>query len=391
MGLGGRLARAGGELSHRITVRPLERGELTANIDGFVDVARDVAGEYWSAEHFLRELPDKWVLSLAVWEGESPVGYAIISRKSTATAHLHHFMVSATQRGKGLGAKLLDAAMSRCRKQGFADLTLKVARGSADAHRFYRRHGFDNVSIDGDYQVMRRKLTTTVAIHQPNYAPWLGYFAKMASANVFVFLNDVQYSKNGYINRVQIDARGIAKWLTVPVSYDFGNSIDCVQVADSQWRRAHLDTLKTHYGDAPAFAEIFSWLCDIYGRLPQDNLADLNRGLIQALAGRLELACSFRLASKFKTADLSGDDRLIAIAKAIDPAVIYLSGKGGASYQNHEKFARAGLRLTYSEFTHPVYDQGHESFIAGLSVLDALFRVGFERTSRLIAQVAVSE
>ena len=78
-----------------------------------------------------------------------------------------------------------------------------------------------------------------VAIHQPNYAPWLGYFAKMARADVFVFLDDVQYTKNSYINRVQIDAGGTARWLTVPVSFSFRDPINRVRAANENWPRAH--------------------------------------------------------------------------------------------------------------------------------------------------------
>lgn len=229
-----------------------------------------------------------------------------------------------------------------------------------------------------------------VAIHQPNYAPWLGYFAKMAQADVFVFLDDAQYSKNGYINRVQIDAHGQPRWLTVPVSYEFGEPIDRVSIADADWRRAHLDALKTHYAGAPHFAEIWKWLRDIYAGLPQDNLAGNNRALIEAIAARIGLVCTYRRASEFDTAGTSGDDRLIAIAKAIHPAAIYLSGKGGAQYQDPQKFSLAGVELRYSAFSHPQYDQGHVGFVPGLSVFDALFCVGFERTARLLTPMTVS-
>jgi hypothetical protein len=223
-----------------------------------------------------------------------------------------------------------------------------------------------------------------VAIHQPNYAPWLGYFAKIARADVFVFLDDVQYSKNSYINRVQIDARGKPRWLTVPVSYQFGEPISRVHAADAEWRERHLDLLQSYYADARALGETLGLLRDAFAGLPRDNLAVSNQALIEALADRLGLRPRFIRSSALSSRAGRGDDRLIALLRALGPNVTYLSGKGGANYQDAEKFASAGIKLIYSEFKHPSYCQGHD-FLPGLSVLDALFRLGIERTAALFA------
>jgi hypothetical protein len=221
-----------------------------------------------------------------------------------------------------------------------------------------------------------------VAIHQPNYAPWLGYFAKLARADVFVFLDDAQYSKNSYINRVQIDARGKPRWLTVPVQYQFGNPINRVQAAEADWRQTHLELLRTYYADARAREETSRLLRDVFAHLPISNIADSNQALIEALAGSLGLRQRFVRSSELVSGTERGDDRLIALLRAFGPNVTYLSGKGGANYQNPEKFSAAGIKLIYSDFVHPSYDQGHE-FLPGLSIFDALFRLGVERTAAL--------
>ena len=229
-----------------------------------------------------------------------------------------------------------------------------------------------------------------VAIHQPNYAPWLGYFAKMARADVFVFLDDVQYTKNSYINRVQIDAGGTARWLTVPVSFSFGDPINRVRAANENWPRAHCDTLRTHYAGAPAFKAVWPWVVECYSALPAGDLAASNIALIVALAAKLGIGADLRKSSALDTSKAKGDDRLIAIVKSCGSGAAYLSGRGGDKYQDPEKFAQAGIDLSYSDFSHPVYEQGHADFVSGLSILDALFRLGWERTAGLVARAAVA-
>lgn len=223
-----------------------------------------------------------------------------------------------------------------------------------------------------------------VAIHQPNYAPWLGYFAKIAAADVFIFLDDVQFSKNSYINRVQIDAGGKPRWLTVPVSYSFGDPINRVVAGDADWRKAHLDALKTYYRNASDFPRVWSWLCATFANLPRNNIAETNAALIERIAAALGLRCRFYRSSEFQIEGAKGDDRLIALATRFGPGATYISGKGGANYQSPEKFAAAGIVLEYNSFSPSPYDQGHPEFLPGLSVLDALFRLGSERTAGLL-------
>ncbi|MCW5771386.1 MAG: WbqC family protein [Rhodospirillaceae bacterium] len=226
-----------------------------------------------------------------------------------------------------------------------------------------------------------------VAIHQPNYVPWLGYFFKIERADVFVLLDDAQYSKNSYINRVGVDAGGVARWLTVPVSYSFGDPINRVRAADPAWTRSHCDTLRALYSRAPAFKSVWPWVSKHYAKLPGESLASSNRMLLESIAAELGLASRYRLASELGFADIKGDARLVELVRACG-GLAYLSGRGGANYQDPERFAEAGIRLVYSDFAHPIYDQGHGNFLPGLSVFDALFRLGWEGTAKLIRRTA---
>ncbi len=225
-----------------------------------------------------------------------------------------------------------------------------------------------------------------VAIHQPNYLPWLGYFHKIARAEVFIFLDDVQFSKNSLTNRVRILGGDGSRWLTVPVSAHLGDRIDEVRPAREDWAARHVDTLGTFYRHAPFFGEIMPVLRDMLGAAATGTLAQINRRLVEGLARRLGLRCAFRASSEFETGQATGDDRLIRLVESVAPGGCYLSGRGGAGYQDPAKFAAAGLELRYTDFVHPAYEQPGTNFVAGLSIVDALFNIGWERTAALLAE-----
>lgn len=226
---------------------------------------------------------------------------------------------------------------------------------------------------------------TIVAIHQPNYLPWLGYFYKIRCADIFIFLDDAQYSKNSFTNRVRVLNKEKARWLTLPVSFNFGDPIDMVTVAVRDWPKKHLDSLRGFYGRAPYFRDVWPDFEALYDGLEQDYLANINIHLIRAIAERLDLQCRFVMASSLDTAQATGDDRLIALTNLLAPGGCYLSGAGGANYQDTAKFETVGLRLEYQDFKHPQYEQQTTAFIAGLSVVDAVFNLGWRKTAELLA------
>jgi len=226
-----------------------------------------------------------------------------------------------------------------------------------------------------------------VAIHQPNYFPWLGFFDKIAVADAFIFLDDVQFSKNSYTNRVQILGDGKPKWITVPVSYKFGNQIRSVHPGSEGWIRSHLDKIRASYGSAPAFSETWDWVQSAFHGVSMDaDIASTNRTLVEAIALHLGLECQFTAASEQALTGLVGDDRIISLVQGIDPKATYLSGSGGANYQDDSKFSAAKIPLKYSNFRHPRYEQEIADFTPGLSILDALFHLGSEKTTALLTK-----
>ena len=221
----------------------------------------------------------------------------------------------------------------------------------------------------------------TVAIHQPNYLPWLGYFYKISQSDAFVFLDDVQCSKNSFTNRVKILRDGEARWLTQPVSYNFGNTIMAVSIARADWKTAHLDSLKGAYKAAPAFNAVWPDIEAIYDELDGGDLAAVNMNVIQNFCRHLGIVSDIHRSSAIDGQDLSSDDRLIHLVNKIAPCGCYLSGKGGSGYQDPEKFQDAGIKLRYTDFSPIKYPQCSQTFISGLSTIDAVFHLGWQKTA----------
>ncbi len=220
-----------------------------------------------------------------------------------------------------------------------------------------------------------------VAIHQPQYLPWLGYFDKMDQADVFVFLDTVQYKKNEWQNRNRIKTPTGWQWLTVPVHVHFPQTILETRIdASAPWRRKHLQALQVHYGKAPFFSRSFPLLEELV-RDELTSLADLNATVAEGLARVLGMRTRTVRASSWTLRE-DPTERLVDICRAVG-ADTYLAGRDGARYMDVTLFAREGITVLYQEYTHPVYPQLYGEFIPQLSVVDLLFNQGNESLATL--------
>lgn len=223
-------------------------------------------------------------------------------------------------------------------------------------------------------------MTGLVAIHQPNFFPWLGYFDKIRRADAFVFLDAVDYPRSGsggmgsWTNRVRLNIQGEARWITCPIKrIDLGTPISRVTIDDDQpWRVKLLRTLEANYRKAPRYAEAMA-LIEPLIRAPQRNLAAFNICAIQSIAAALGLETRFLLQS-----DLPGQGKATELLASLVRAVggnAYLAGGGAGGYQENDVFAARGLELIYQGFTPRPYGDPAR-FIAGLSVIDYLMLDG---------------
>ncbi|OGR03656.1 MAG: hypothetical protein A2284_12210 [Deltaproteobacteria bacterium RIFOXYA12_FULL_61_11] len=219
------------------------------------------------------------------------------------------------------------------------------------------------------------------AIHQPQYLPWLGYFDKLLAADVFVYLDDVQYVKNEWKNRNKIKITTGTTWLTVPVNYRFGQTIREVTIADPDFGRRHCQALKTYYGRCPSFDEVYPAVEEVVRR-PHPLLAELCIELTEVLLGFLGPAPP-RLRSSTIEKREGPTTRLIDLCLAVQ-ATHYLSGPAGRDYLDLDRFTEAGLAVLFHEYEHPVYPQRWDAFVSHLAVIDLLLNVGAERSREVL-------
>jgi WbqC-like protein family len=216
---------------------------------------------------------------------------------------------------------------------------------------------------------------TRVAIHQPHYMPWLGYLAKWAAADVFVFLDTVQYEKNGWQNRNRIKTAAGPRWLTVPVHARLGTPITEVTVDGAQsWPDRHLRAIEHAYGAAAHFEPHHEALTRLYGT-SWTHLAALAAASAGWLARAVGITTPARLASTLGVRATEPTERLVAICAALG-ADTYLAGRDGAHYMDLPRFAAAGIRVLHQDYTHPVYAQLHGDFVPNCSALDLLLTHG---------------
>ncbi|MCB9800526.1 MAG: WbqC family protein [Candidatus Omnitrophica bacterium] len=229
-----------------------------------------------------------------------------------------------------------------------------------------------------------------VGIHQLHYLPWLRYIHKIASCDVFVILDTIQFNKNGWQNRNKIKTSQGAKILTVPVLHKRAQNLSEVEIDTKQrWAKKHWGTILAAYQKAPHFDEHRKFFEEIYSR-EWEKLNELNHEMLSYFVNVLGIKTKIVHGSDM---ELRGEatERLVNICKDLT-ASAYLTGAYAAeAYLEEELFKAAGISLTAQQFKCPEYCQQFQSlgFIPELAILDMLFNCG-PRTLEILMQSGIS-
>ena len=228
----------------------------------------------------------------------------------------------------------------------------------------------------------------TIAILQPGYLPWLGFFDQIARSDVFVIYDDVQFDKHGWRNRNRIKSPSGPHWLTVPVRHAGKNfpANHAIEIDNHQaWARKHTGSIRQFYARAPYLDRYLPELEELLHRR-WTLLIDLDLAVTALLCRWLGLE---RTLLRSSALGLGGgqSDRLLNHCLHFG-ANRYLSGAAARDYLDTALFARHGIEVVWQDYVHPVYPQPHGAFVSHLSTLDLLLNCGEQSRSLLLSREA---
>ena len=216
-----------------------------------------------------------------------------------------------------------------------------------------------------------------VVISQPMLFPWVGLLEQVRLADVHVHYDDVQFSKGGFANRVQVKTAAGSRWLTIPLSgLKLGQPIREVAADGAKdWRRAHLDLLAQAYAAAPFRDPMLDLVRRVYAE-PTDSVCRIAVRGMHALCDYFGLGPpdKFRFSSSLSVPG-SSSERVLDVVRALGGDV-YVTGHGAKGYLDHELFERAGVRVEYLDYQKIPYPQLHGEFTPFVSALDLVANVG---------------
>lgn len=218
-----------------------------------------------------------------------------------------------------------------------------------------------------------------VAILQSNYIPWKGYFDIIASADIFVFYDNCQYTKGDWRNRNKIKTSTGTQWLTVPVKTKGRKfqKINEAEVSTTTWVDKHLKSLEIHYRRSRYFIQVMEWLYPLYSQFKEHNrLSLINKLFIKKVCEELSIQTVIIDADSFYIEGKKGD-ALLSILQQMGGVSHYISGPAAKDYLDQSLLAKQHIEIEWMDYRgYPEYHQLYPPFVHEVSVLDLLLNEG---------------
>jgi len=215
-----------------------------------------------------------------------------------------------------------------------------------------------------------------VAVLQSNYIPWKGYFDIINEVDLFIFYDDVQYTKNDWRNRNKVKSNNGSQWLTIPVSASINQLIYEVEFQNSNWGVKHFKTLSALYSRTPFFKLYKPFLEAVYIDRQWTSLSEFNQFMIKYISKEfLGITTEFRDSREYSCTGNKLDRLLDLLVKA--EADLYVSGPAAEDYIDSSRFESQNIKLVYKDYSNYIeYDQLYPPFDHYVTILDLLFHKG---------------
>ncbi|SOH95596.1 WbqC-like protein family protein [Monaibacterium marinum] len=209
---------------------------------------------------------------------------------------------------------------------------------------------------------------TRVVISQPMYFPWPGFLAQMALADVYIWLDDAQFSKGSFTNRVQVKVGAERKWMSVPLAgKGSGQFIGSLSANGNTWEQGHRALLTQSLRGKPYVADALALFDSV---MAGTTLCDRMIESAQAMAKPLGILPKRILRSSNMGVEGTGWSRVLDMVRAVD-GTTYITGHGAASYLDHAAFEAADIAVEYMSYDVAPWPQTGE-FTPYVTALDLL-------------------
>lgn len=230
-----------------------------------------------------------------------------------------------------------------------------------------------------------------LAIMQPYFFPYIGYWQLMHAADCFISLDDVQYIRHGWVNRNRILKPGSGwQYVMVPVhrSGMKGTIREARVDVSHDWRRRILAQIDHYRKLTRHFLSVRALLQAALKSAEGNNIGRVNHSLMLFLSKEMDLRAELRLSSETELdySDVDGADEWALRISQQMGAASYINPVGGAEIFDSKKYATSGIELQYLKSRDIVYSQNRPMFEPSLSIIDVLMFNGIEGTRKLLEE-----
>ena len=217
-----------------------------------------------------------------------------------------------------------------------------------------------------------------IALFQSNYIPWKGFFDIINDVDVFVFYDDVQYTKRSWRTRNMIKSKNGTLWLSVPVVNDNlrDKMIFEVEVDNSQqWQQKHYKSITLSYANSPYLNDFIDKLEIVYLQNSWTNLSEMNQFIIKMICEHLGIKTEFINVKDLNVSGARNGERVINVCKKLDCDHV-INGPTARDYMDQDLFDAAGVTIEYKNYEYPTYRQLGLPFEHSVSVIDLILNTG---------------